>query len=119
MRFVLVGAANTGFNVLVYWAFLWAGLAVPLASLASLIVGILINFTTQSRLVFDNRDPWKLLPYFMIWIMLYGFNLGLIWFLMRLGLDAYLAGLLSTPVTVLLSFFLQKFFVFRPTRSSR
>ena len=119
VRFVLVGAANTGFNVLVYWAFLWAGLAVPLASLASLIVGILINFTTQSRLVFDNRDPWKLLPYFMIWIMLYGFNLGLIWFLMRLGLDAYLAGLLSTPVTVLLSFFLQKFFVFRPTRSSR
>lgn len=119
VRFVLVGAANTGFNVLVYWAFLWAGLAVPLASLASLIVGILINFTTQSRFVFDNRDPWKLLPYFMIWIVLYGFNLGLIWLLMRLGLDAYLAGLLSTPVTVLLSFFLQKFFVFRPTRSSR
>ena len=119
VRFVLVGAANTGFNVLVYWAFLWAGLAVPLASLASLIVGILINFTTQSRFVFDNRDPWKLLPYFMTWIMLYGFNLGLIWLLMRLGLDAYLAGLLSTPVTVLLSFFLQKFFVFRPTRSSR
>ena len=113
MRFLAVGAANTGFNILVYWAMLWAGLAVPLASLASVIVGILINFTTQSRFVFDNRDPWKLLPYFIVWSILYAFNLGLIWLLMRCGLDAYAAGFLSTPATVLLSYFLQKAFVFR------
>jgi len=119
VRFVLVGGANTGFNILVYWAFLWIGLAVPLASLASLVVGILINFTTQSRFVFDNRNPWKLLPYFVVWAILYAFNLGLIWLLMRFGLDAYVAGLLSTPVTVLLSYFLQKSFVFRSTPSSR
>jgi len=119
VRFVLVGSANTGFNILVYWAFLWIGLAVPLASLASLVVGILINFTTQSRFVFDNRNPWKLLPYFVVWAILYAFNLGLIWLLMRFGLDAYVAGLLSTPVTVLLSYFLQKSFVFRSTPSYR
>ena len=116
VRFVLVGGANTGFNILVYWAFLWIGLVVPLASLASLIVGILINFTTQSRFVFANRNPWKLLPYFAVWAILYAFNLGLIWLLMRCGLDAYLAGMLSTPITVLLSYFLQKFFVFRRTQ---
>ena len=113
MRYLAVGAANTGFNILVYWAMLWAGLAVPLASLASLVVGILISFTTQSRFVFDNRDPWKLLPYFIVWSILYAFNLGLIWLLMRCGLDAYAAGFLSTPATVLLSYFLQKAFVFR------
>ena len=113
MRFLAVGAANTEFNILVYWAMLWAGLAVPLASLASVVVGILINFTTQSRFVFDNRDPWKLLPYFIVWSILYAFNLGLIWLLMRCGLDAYAAGFLSTPATVLLSYFLQKAFVFR------
>ena len=113
MRFLAVGAANTGFSILVYWAMLWAGLAVPLASLASLVVGILISFTTQSRFVFDNRDPWKLLPYFIVWSTLYAFNLGLIWLLMRCGLDAYAAGFLSTPATVLLSYFLQKAFVFR------
>ena len=113
MRFLAVGAANTGFSILVYWAMLWAGLAVPLASLASLVVGILISFTTQSRFVFDNRDPWKLLPYFIVWSILYAFNLGLIWLLMRCGLDAYAAGFLSTPATVLLSYFLQKAFVFR------
>ena len=83
MRYLAVGAANTGFNILVYWAMLWAGLAVPLASLASVVVGILISFTTQSRFVFDNRDPWKLLPYFIVWSILYAFNLGLIWLLMR------------------------------------
>jgi putative flippase GtrA len=113
MRFLAVGAANTGFNILVYWAMLWAGLAVPLASLASVVVGILINFTTQSRFVFDNRDPWKLVPYFIVWSILYAFNLGLIWLLMRCGLDAYAAGFLSTPATVLLSYCLQKAFVFR------
>jgi len=113
MRYLAVGAANTGFSILVYWAMLWAGLAVPLASLASLVVGILISFTTQSRFVFDNRDPWKLLPYFIVWSILYAFNLGLIWLLMRCGLDAYAAGFLSTPATVLLSYFLQKAFVFR------
>ena len=31
MRYLAVGAANTGFAILVYWAMLWAGLAVPLA----------------------------------------------------------------------------------------
>jgi putative flippase GtrA len=113
MRYLAVGAANTGFAILVYWAMLWAGLAVPLASLASLVVGILISFTTQSRFVFDNRDPWKLLPYFIVWSILYAFNLGLIWLLMRCGLDAYAAGFLSTPATVLLSYSLQKAFVFR------
>ena len=84
-----------------------------LASLASLVVGILISFTTQSRFVFDNRDPWKLLPYFIVWSILYAFNLGLIWLLMCCGLGAYAAGFLSTPATVLLSYFLQKTFVFR------
>jgi putative flippase GtrA len=113
MRYLAVGAANTGFNILVYWAMLWAGLAVPLASLASVVVGILISFTTQSRFVFDNRDPRKLLPYFIVWSILYAFNLGLIWLLMGCGLDAYAAGFLSTPATVLLSYFLQKAFVFR------
>ena len=66
-----------------------------------------------SQGTFDNRNPWKLLPYFVVWAILYAFNLGLIWLLMRFGLDAYIAGLLSTPVTVLLSYFLQKSFVFR------
>ena len=113
MRYLAVGAANTGFSILVYWAMLWAGLAVPLASLASLVVGILISFTTQSRFVFDNRDPCKLLPYFIVWSILYAFYLGLTWLLMRCGLDAYAAGFLSTPATVLLSYFLQKAFVFR------
>jgi putative flippase GtrA len=113
MRFLAVGAANTGFSILVYWAMLWVGLAMPLASLVSLVVGILISFTTQSRFVFDNRDPWKLLPYFIVWSILYAFYLGLTWLLMRCGLDAYAAGFLSTPATVLLSYFLQKAFVFR------
>ena len=113
MRYLAVGVANTGFSILVYWAMLWAGLAVPLASLVSLVVGILISFTTQSRFVFDNRDPWKLLPYFIVWSILYAFYLGLTWLLMRCGLDAYAAGFLSTPATVLLSYFLQKAFVFR------
>ena len=113
MRFLAVGAANTGFSTLVYWAMLWAGLTVPLASLVSLVVGILISFTTQSRFVFDNRDPWKLLPYFIVWSILYAFYLGLTWLLMRCGLNAYAAGFLSTPATVLLSYFLQKAFVFR------
>ncbi|MBS0584400.1 MAG: GtrA family protein [Proteobacteria bacterium] len=113
MRFLLVGAANTGFSILVYWAFLWVGLTVPFASLASLVAGILIAFTTQSRFVFDNRNPWKLLPYFVVWAILYAFNLGLIWFLMWCGLNAYLAGVLLAPVTLLLSYVLQKSFVFQ------
>ncbi len=113
LRFVVVGTANTAFNYLVYCAMLWVGLPLPLASLGSLVVGILINFTTQSRFVFDNNDPWKILPYVGVWASLYVFNLGLIWSLMHFGLNAYVAGLLSTPCTVLLSFFLQKAFVFK------
>lgn len=112
-RYVIVGAANTGFGILVYWAMLWSGLAVPAASLVSLVVGILVGFGAQSRFVFDNRDPRKLLPYLILWGLLYVFNLGAIGLFMHFHFDAYVAGLLAAPATLLLSYFLQRSLVFR------
>lgn len=113
VRYLVVGAANTGFNLVVYWTMLWLGLAVPWASLISLVIGIFINFTTHSVFVFANRDPRKLLPYLFVWPVLYVVNLGFIGALMHLGVGAPLAGLFSAPPTLLLANFMHRSLVFR------
>lgn len=116
VRYLIVGGANTGFSLFVYWTMLWLGFTVPLASMASLIIGILVSFAMQSHFVFDDRRLRNLLPYLVVWGVLYAFNLGVIELLMHEGMNAYLAGLLSAPATVLLSYFLQRSFVFRRRR---
>ena len=105
VRFLAGCVANTGLNILVYWAMLWAGLAVPLGEPRFPRRRYPDQFHHAKPVpVFDNRDPWKLLPYFIVWSTWYAFNLGLIWLLMRCGVMLTLL-VLSTPATVLLSYF--------------
>jgi putative flippase GtrA len=113
VRFVLVGVLNTAFGYGVYAAMLYLGFSYPIASLTSLLLGILFSFQTQGRLVFGDPRQ-RLLPRFALaWAVIYALNLGLIASFVRFGLDAYTAGALALVPTVVLSYLVQKFIVFR------
>ena len=113
IRFVLVGILNTSFSYLIYATFLLIGLGYQLANLIALIMGILFSFKTHGHLVFDNPDNSLLGRFVLSWVIIYFCTITIIGWIVSLGFNAYLAGALSLPFSVVFSYLTQRFFVFR------
>jgi putative flippase GtrA len=119
IRFGVVGSVNTGFSFGLYLCLVWLGLHYVAANLLATIAGILFSFRTQGRFVFGDtrwRQLWRFVP---VWAGLFGFNTLLIAVFVRLDLNAYQAGALALLPTVILSYFVQKHFVFEPPSPNR
>lgn len=56
VRFVFVGGLNTAFGFGLYCLLIWMGLSYIWATLISHTLGVLFNFITTGRIVFDNSD---------------------------------------------------------------
>lgn len=119
LRFGVVGAVNTGFSFGLYLVLVWLGLHYAAANLLATVAGILFSFRTQGRFVFRDtrwRKLWRFVP---VWLGLFCVNTLLITVFMRLGLDAYRAGAAALVPSILLSYAVQKHFVFDPPPPSR
>ncbi len=113
LAFLLVGVLNTAFGMAVFaflilqsvprgWALLWAT-----------VLGVAFNFQTIGRIVFQNHD-WRLLGRFgLTYVIVYCVNLALLEWLTVLGFAAIPAQALLLPLVVLVSFSLNKLFVFQ------
>jgi len=113
VRFLAVGLLNTGFSYSVYAFFVWIGLSYIVANLLSLLAGIAFSFRTQGKLVFGNPDARLFGKYVAVWLLIFLVNIGCIRVALGLGANAYLAGALALAPTIVLSYVLQKFVVFR------
>jgi putative flippase GtrA len=113
IRFLLIGGLNTAFSYGLYATFIFIGLSYRLAYLLALLIGIFFSFSTQGAFVFHNREWGRLGRFALTWIMIYLFNMALIEQLMQTGFDAYIAGALTVVPSTTLSYFLQRFYVFR------
>jgi len=116
-RYLVVGVANTGFSYGVYALALALGCSYPVASLISLIAGICLSFKTQGRFVFRNAQNSLFGRFVASWVLVYLFNVGVIWVFVRLGFEPFTAGALALPFNVAAGFLLQRFFVFGGQRA--
>jgi len=112
LRFLVTGGVNTGFSYGVYALLVFMGLNYALSNLCSLLLGILFSFRTQSAFVFNSSGRGLFWRYVGVWAVLYLSNILMIGGLIRLGANAYTAGAMAIVPTAVLSFFLQKYFVF-------
>jgi len=112
IRFVLVGVLNTTFSYAIYALLLYVGLGYQLANFFALVMGILFSFKTQGTLVFNNTAHGLFFRFAICWLLIYLCNIGLIRQLLTFGLDAYTAGALTIPPIIVISYLLQKHFVF-------
>lgn len=114
-RFLLVGAFNTSFSYGVYAAALWVGLHYVPANLLAMCLGTVLGFLSQGSLVFGSRDARRFGRFLVAWAAIWAVNATLIHLLVRWGeLNAYLAGAIAMLPVVVLSFLVQKHFVFPP-----
>lgn len=112
IKFLLVGVLNTLFGYAVFALFVYLGFHYSLASLLSTILGVLFNFRTTGRLVFNNRNNSLLWRFAMVYTVVYGCNVGLLRVMDGYSINMYVAGAVVVFPLALLSYFLNKRFVF-------
>ena len=111
-RFIIVGVANTAFGYGLFALLIYLGLHYALASFIGTILGVLFNFFTTGRLVFQNMDSKRLPCFFSVYGCTYVFGVIGLGILDAAGLDMYRAGLLLIPPSAIFSYFLNCHYVF-------
>lgn len=118
VRFLLVGCLNTGFSYAIYAALLYLGLGYVAANFGAVLLGILFSFRTQGRLVFRNNNSSLIYRFAASWGLIFLLNISSIYLFMQTGLNAYWAGAFALVPTTVISYFVQKFFVFGASESN-
>ena len=112
-RFVVVGVLNTAFSYLFYAALVLARVDYRWALTICSAVTIVWNFNTTGRLVFGNRRQSLIFKFVIGYGAIYLINLGMLVLLARYGIGELARQAVALPVIVVLSFVLNRGWVFR------
>lgn len=84
----------------------------PVAVLFSTVLGVLFNYKTIGKIVFSSNEN-KLIPFISVYIFLYVLNVFILWLMTTLGFtNMYISGAILLAPLALISYFLNKNFVF-------
>jgi len=111
-RYIVVGMINTAFGYGVYALLLYVGLHYAIASLIATVLGVIFNFFTTGRIVFRNSDNGRLFRFFIVYGLVYVFNIAGLSIMASLKVDLYRAGLVMVPPAAILAYILNRRFVF-------
>ncbi len=112
-RFLIAGLVNTALSYGIYAACLSLGMAYPVANFMAMIGGVLVSFLTQGGFVFRRLEARRFPAFVMMWLLLWLLNVALITLILPVaGGNAYLAGGVALVIVVVISFVVQKYFVF-------
>lgn len=114
-KFALVGFLNTGWSYLLYAAFLYLGLNYWIASFLTIVLSVGFGFLTQGNLVFGGATRKALPRFILVWVLIYALYLVVVSVAQTAGINNYLGGLIATPLVAVLSYILQRRFVFAPS----
>lgn len=113
LRFLVVGGLNTLFGYGLFAGFTWIGMQYPVAIALATVLGVLFNYQTTGRLVFSGPGRGRLWRFFAVYGLVYVLNVAAVAVLLRAGVNVYLANALAIPPLVVVSFLLQRSFVFQ------
>ncbi len=116
IKFLAVGVLNTLFGYGIFAFLLFVGLHYAVASILATILGVLFNFKTTGTLVFNNSDNRLILKFISVYCLTTVLSIGGLKIAKMSGINLYLAGLFLTCVMALVTFILQKNFVFKKER---
>ena len=111
-RFLIVGLLNSLFGYSIFALFLYIGLHYTIATLTATILGVLFNFKTIGMLVFNNAKNSLIVKFIFVYTVTYLINIACLKVFSMLSIDLYLAGFLMLAPIALLTFVMNKRFVF-------
>lgn len=113
IRFILVGILNTLFGYIIYFSFILLGFNYGFAATASYIVGVLFNFKTYGSLVFKNNSNKLIFKFTLSYLIIYILYVGFIKIFLLINFNELISGAFSTIITALISYFTNKYYVFK------
>jgi len=113
IRFLFVGGVNTLFSYSVFSALILLKIHYAIASLLATILGVLFNFFTTGRIVFNNNDPKLILKFFGVYGITYLIGLFFLNIFNSYQVNMLIAGALLVFPIAILSYFLNKALVFQ------
>ncbi len=112
INFILVGIVNTIFGYSIYALFLTLGFNYIWAVLFATILGILFNFKTIGKYVFDSHKNNLIFKFFSVYAIVFIVNILIIKIFKTIGFDDYISGAFALIPSATVSFVLNKFYVF-------
>jgi putative flippase GtrA len=113
VRFLFVGVLNTVFGYLVFLLMSFLGLHYWMAILVATCTGVVFNFFTIGRLVFNNENNVLFVRFCMVYAVTYLLNIGFIRIAkLIIGNVLLIQGILAFPLAVF-SFSMNRLFVFK------
>jgi len=111
-KFIFWGGLNTAISFGIYSLSIFIGIYIFIASLFSLIVGIVFGHYFSKKHVFESAKSKTAIPYIIFWAIVYVINLFLIYLFVGVGLDKYTSGAIAGILIVPFSYIVQKLFIF-------
>ena len=112
-RFVLVGLLNTAFGYSIFSLLIFLGLHYTVAILIATVLGVLFNFKTIGKLVFNNPHNHLFFKFIGVYTITYCINIILVKLLLINHINIYLAGAIAIFLAALVSYTLNKNWVFK------
>jgi len=114
IKFLFVGGLNTVFGYSAFALFIFWGLYYPFAVIISTILGVLFNFKTTGKLVFNNSKNNLLFKFIGVYGIICFLNIMFLRVFEIFKVNMYFAGAVLVLPMAILSFGLNKKFVFKP-----
>ena len=112
LKYLIVGGINTLFGYGAFVLLLSVGLHYALASFLATCAGILFNFNTTGRIVFNNSDHRLLFRFLLVYAILYAINVLLLKLMVIYTINLYLGSAATILPMAFLAYLLNKKFVF-------
>lgn len=114
-KFLGVGVLNTVFGYAVYAALLFINTRYLIALLISTVAGVVFNYFSFGRMVFQGNDGWIAFGRFLIsYALIYGVNATLLRALTNnFYTGPYLGQVICIPISVVLSWLFMNYWVYK------
>lgn len=114
IRFIIVGVLNTIVGYSLFTFFIFLNIHYSLAVLFSTILGVLFNFKSIGKLVFESSDNSLIYRFVGVYTIIYLLNITGLWLFELNGFtNMYLNGFILIFPLAIVSFVLNKKYVFK------
>jgi putative flippase GtrA len=112
IRFLAVGGLNTLFGYSIFALLIYCGLHYTFAAFLATCAGILFNFKTTGKLVFNNTNNNLLIRFASVYGVTYLLNILTIKITNHFLQNIYLSGGIAAVLMAVIAYLLNKHFVF-------